>query len=254
MARPLIGITTGHLPGEGSRECRSAVQRIVVGCARAYVTEVVRAGGSALLMPPVAERDAVRAMIEGLDALLLSGGGDVAALEFDAEPHPSIRNVDVPRDRLEIEATRLAARRGLPILAICRGVQVLNIALGGDIIQDISTQIDGAIQHWSCELVPGPSHTIEVEAPSRLASLIGAGRVAVNSGHHQAVGRLAKGLRATARSPDGVIEAIEAADGRPILGVQFHPEQLADDYAQFRAIFDWFVAQARRFRRSRRKR
>jgi putative glutamine amidotransferase len=222
---------------------------VAVGTGRAYVNEIVRAGGAPLLLPLVAERDAVRAMIEAVDGLLLTGGGDVSSLEFGAEPVPGVRLIDPARDRMEIDAIRRAARRSLPILGICRGIQLLNVALGGDLVQDIPTQIKGAIRHWSSDLAPSLSHTIRVEPKSILASLIGEGRVAVDSSHHQAVGRPGKGLRVTAHATDGVVEAIEAEDRRPILGVQFHPEEIAGEHPRFRAIFEWLVKQARRFRR-----
>jgi len=250
MIRPLIGITAGHILGESSRERRQSVS---VGCGRSYVTEVVRAGGLAVLLPPVAEREAVRAAVEAVDALLLTGGGDIASLEFGAEPHPNVKLIDSVRDRMEIEAVHVAVKREMPILGICHGIQILNVALGGDLVQDIPTQIKGAIRHWSSDLLPCLSHTINVEARSLLASLIGAGKVAVNSRHHQAVGKLGKRLRVVAEAPDGVIEAIQADNGRPVLGVQFHPEEAAGEYPRFRPIFDWLVAQARRYRRLKRR-
>ena len=247
----MIGITAGHLLGEGNHARR---QYVSVGCGQPFVECVVRAGCAAVLLPPVDDRRAVRAMVDAVDALLLSGGGDVAAVEFGAEPHPNIRAVDPPRDRMELEATRLAARRGMPILAICRGIQVLNIALGGDIIQDIAAEVEKPVQHWAAELAPGLCHSIDIDQSSLLASLIGGPRVTVSSYHHQAVGRVAKGLRIVARAADGVVEALEASDGRPILGVQFHPEENAWAYPQFQAVFDWFARRARRFGRPRRSR
>jgi len=251
MKRPVIGITAGLILREAGRD---SSQYVSVGCGRSYVTEVVRAGGLAVLLPPVAEREAARTAVETMNGLLLSGGGDLASLEFGAEPHPRVRLVDPARDRMEIEAIRLAWRRGLPILGICRGIQVLNVALGGDLIQDIPAQVKGAIRHWSSDLAPCLSHSVKVEKQSLLASLLGAGKVAVNSSHHQAVGgRLAKGLRVTARAADGVIEAIEADDGRPVLGVQFHPEDIAGEHPRFRAIFDWLIAQARRYQRKQKR-
>lgn len=250
MVRPLIGITAGHMLGAAERQRR---QDVSFGCGKSFVTEVLAAGGAATILPPVGERDAVRAAIGAVDALLLSGGGDPSALEFRSEPHPNIRFVDPARDRMEIEATRLAVRRGMPILGICRGIQILNVALGGGLIQDIPSEIERPVRHWALDPTPSLSHTIDVDPGSLLASLIGEGRIAVTSIHHQAVGRVAGGLRVTARSRDGVVEAVESADGRPFLGVQFHPEETAGDRARFGAIFEWFVTQAHRYRRSRRR-
>lgn len=250
MVRPLIGVTAGHILGSAERQRR---QDVSFGCGKSFVTEVVAAGGAATLLPPSEQRDVVRAMMERVDGLLLSGGGDISALEFGAEPHPNIRIVDPPRDRMEIEATRLAVRRGIPVLGICRGIQILNVALGGGLVQDIAAEIENPVRHWALDLTPSLSHTIDVEADSILASLIGKGRIAVTSIHHQAAGRVAKGLRVTARAPDGVIEAIESSDGRPILTVQFHPEEDAGDRSRFATIFAWFIQQARRYRRSKKR-
>jgi len=250
MARPLIGITGGIIYGGGNRLRR---QEAFFGCGAAYVEQVAGSGGTPLVIPPTTERKALAPALESLDALLLSGGGDLSSLEFGAEPSPAVRYIDPPRDRTEIEAVRFAVRRRMPILAICRGIQVLNVALGGDLVQDIASEIANPIRHWSTDLLPGLTHTIEVEKGSLLASLVGAGRIAVNSTHHQAVGRLGRGLVVTARAPDGVIEAIEARDRSPILGIQFHPEEIAGEHGRFRSIFDWLVREGRRYGRARRE-
>jgi gamma-glutamyl-gamma-aminobutyrate hydrolase PuuD len=250
MARPRIGVTAGHLLGAGGPKQR---QERYIGCARDFVAAVERAGAAALLFPPSAQRELVRAMLDSVDGLLLTGGGDVDSLSFGAEPHPSIRLIDPPRDRMEIDAIRLAVQREMPVLGICRGIQMLNVALGGGLVQDIAAEVDKPVRHWNADLGDCLSHTVTVEAPSLLASLLGGGKVRVNSYHHQAVGRLAKGLRATAWAADGVIEALEAAKGRPVLGVQFHPEEVAGEHAPFQTLFDWLVREARRYRRRQRR-
>jgi len=239
MIRPLIGITVGRFLDKDKRKR--------IGCGPAYINEVALAGGSVVLLPPVAEDGSAQAMIEAVDGLLFAGGGDVHGSEFGQPHHPKANEPDRDRDRLELEAARLGAKRGLPMLGICRGIQLLNIALGGDLIQDIPSLVTTDTQHDSKRPL---AHTIAVERKSLIASLIGPGTVEVNSRHHQALGRMARGLRVAARASDGIIEAVEADDGRPILGVQFHPEDIAADYPKFRTIFEWLVTQARRFRRS----
>jgi gamma-glutamyl-gamma-aminobutyrate hydrolase PuuD len=251
MIRPLIGIIAGHQLMESKRQ---HVQDRYVGCNRPYVDCTLAAGGAPLVLPPANEREAVRAMVAAADGLMFTGGGDASALLFGAEPHPAIRLLDPMRDATEVEATRHALALGMPILAICRGIQLLNIALGGDLIQDIPSQVKGHVRHWSSDLDQVLSHSIAVEKGSLLASLIGDGKVAVNSDHHQAVGRVAKGFRVTARAADGVIEAIEPEDGRPVLAVQFHPERIAGPYPRFMPLFEWLVEAARKFRRSKKKR
>ena len=242
MVRPLIGITAARNTGTDGRER--------FGCGVPYIAQIERAGGSPVLLPPVAGRDLARAAIEAVDGLLIPGGGDIVLSAFDGKRHRKPRSPDLDRDRVEIAAIRLARRRGLPILGICYGIQILNFALGGDLIEDIPTNVAGASEHDSRSFLV---HTIETEPNSLIARLIGKKTVKVNSRHHQAVGRAARGMRATARAADGVVEAIEASDGRPILGVQFHPEDLADEHHEFRAIFDWLVKEALRFRRLRKK-
>ncbi|MBM3335125.1 gamma-glutamyl-gamma-aminobutyrate hydrolase family protein, partial [Candidatus Sumerlaeota bacterium] len=246
MIRPLIGITAGHIAGDSDGK---RGQSDSVGSRRAYLDVIVRAGGAPLLLPPTAERASIRAAMSVLDGLLLTGGGDVAPSEYDAKRSPKTRCIDRARDRTEIRAVRLALGAGQPVLAICRGIQVLNVALGGDLIQDIETEIAGAIRHCGSDPTPTVSHTITVEANNLLASLIGAGEVEVNSSHHQAAGQLGKGLRVVARAPDGVVEAIEMDDRSPALGVQFHPERMAEEQPRFQTLFNWFVEQARRCRK-----
>jgi len=242
MVRPLIGIAAARNTGIDGRER--------FGCGVSYVAQIERAGGLAVLLPPPAGRHRARAAIEAVDGLLIPGGGDIVLSAFDGKRHRKPRSPDLDRDRADIAAIRQARRRGVPILGICYGVQILNFALGGGLIEHIPAEVAGAIQHDSQSSLV---HTIETEPGSLIARLIGRKTIKVNSRHHQAVGRTARGMRATARAADGVIEAIEAGDGRPILGVQFHPEDIADRRHEFRAIFDWLVREARRFRRSRPK-
>src|SRR5205807_6934472 len=150
---------------------------------------------------------------------------------------------DAVRDEMEFEVTRLAMERGLPVLGICRGVQLLNVALGGTLVQDVPSQVRGVVKHYSQGLDTVLLHTVDIEEDSLLARLFPTPSMAVNSYHHQAVNDLGRGMRTNCRARDGVIEGIEAADGRPILGVQFHPEELTEKYPRFQALFDWLVEQ-----------
>jgi putative glutamine amidotransferase len=175
---------------------------------------------------------------------MLTGGGDVGSLFYGEEPHVASKLQDPVRDEMELEATQLALKRGLPILGICRGVQLLNVALGGTLVQDVPSQVPNALKHYSEGMDVILLHTIEIEAGTLLAHIFGTTSMAVNSYHHQAVKDVGRGLRVNSRARDGVIEGIEAADGRPILGVQFHPEECTAQYPQFRALFDWLVREA----------
>lgn len=210
-------------------------------------------GGIALVSP-----EGGAPSLEGFAGLLMVGGADIHPCYWgDTEPvHPAAK-VDDARDALEIPVARAAWALGLPILGICRGEQILNVALGGSLIQDVPS-------HFGCELAVHSAddtragevcHTIVIEEASRLAALMGVVQIGVNSSHHQAVGRIAPGLKATAWSatPDGVAEGVEAADGdRWVFGTQWHPERLVSRQDETglvaRRIFEGF-AQAAKLRK-----
>lgn len=231
--KPIIGITADR-----SMDPRGWAYHWV---SEMYVRAVERAGGVPVLLPPVPDEDTARGMARALDGLLLSGGDDIDPSHFGEPPHPDLGAVDPDRDLLELALIREARRDGMPILAICRGIQVLNVAFGGSLIQDLRAQRPDAIQHSQ----KGPrwrlSHTVEVRPGTRLAGLLGAGAHGVNSFHHQALDRIGDGLAVTAMAPDGVIEAVEATDGSWIVGVQWHPEWLVDRHPQFLKLFESFV-------------
>jgi len=207
---------------------------------------VERSGGAPVLLPLTADTTVIEAAMSALHGLLLSGGGDIVSLEFGEEPHPENTFQDPTRDRMEIEATRIALRRGIPILGICRGIQLLNVALGGTLVQHIPDEFRNAVLHRARARDVTLVHSIEIEPGSLLARVLGATRTAVNSFHHQAVKRLGKGLRVNCRAPDGVIEGVESDDGRPMLAVQCHPEDCCVRYPLFQKIFDWLVEEARK--------
>jgi len=240
--RPVIGITAGRGNQVTERHERQAV---TIGCRAEYADPIVRAGGAPILMPPVEDLKAVAAMMRPVDGLLLSGGGDIVSHVYGEEPHPENLNEDPIRDEMELEAVRLAMEMGVPIFGICRGIQTLNVALGGTLVQDIPAQVPGAFEHHNIhERGRAPVHTIDIEEESLLAKVLGTTCTTVNSRHHQAVKDTGRGLRVNCRSPDGIIEGIEADDGRPILAVQCHPEDSLEEYPLFQKLFDWLVAEA----------
>ncbi|MGB9724641.1 MAG: gamma-glutamyl-gamma-aminobutyrate hydrolase family protein [Chloroflexia bacterium] len=212
----------------------------VVGVFPAYVEAVIQAGGTPLLIPPLTEREALAALLGRLDGLILTGGLDLPPDWYGQEPHPSTKLADPRRlagDRLLAE---MALASPIPILAVCMGCQLLNIALGGDLIQDIPSQVAGALSHAPKETF----HPVRIEPGSRLAGIVGREELEVNSSHHQAVGRPGKGLRVVARAPDGVIEAVEGEGKRFLLGVQWHPERLSGREAHL-ALFRALVGAAK---------
>ncbi len=207
-----------------------------------YVRAVERAGGIPLVLPPL--RDAARApeFLASVDALVLTGGEDIDPAHYGAEPHPTVGPFNAERDATEIALARAAHERRIPTLAICRGVQLLNVALGGSLVQDIPSERPGPIDHDPKGDRASRVHVIAVEPGSALASALGTTTLAANSFHHQSVDALAQGLRVTARAPDGIIEGVEwTADDWWVLGVQWHPEELTEtaenwDRSLFRAL------------------
>jgi putative glutamine amidotransferase len=194
----------------------------------------------------------VDAALDGVDGLLLTGGDDVAPVRYGQEPHPSVIEVAPERDAFEIGLVAEARRRGLPVLAICRGIQVMNVAFGGSLVQDIPSEVPGALDH-SLKVPPhrafDHAHDVWVEDDSRLATLLrerlnGSDSCSVNSRHHQAVKQVAEGFRVVATAPDGVVEAIEDPSARFCIGVQWHPENFWRT-GEFRALFEGLVEATR---------
>lgn len=187
----------------------------------AYVDAVRLAGGRPVILPPgEQESDALLALVDGL---ILSGGGDMDPGLYGGTNHPAIYMVDAERDCSELALVRLAVEEQYPTLAICRGIQVLNVALGGDLVEHIPDVYGEEVIHRL--LPPGPAdHTVQVASDTHLAQILGQTELSVRSWHHQALKRLGRGLRPAAWAPDGVIEAVESENQAWLVGVQWHPE------------------------------
>ncbi|MEP7000365.1 MAG: gamma-glutamyl-gamma-aminobutyrate hydrolase family protein [bacterium] len=176
---------------------------------------------------PVLTPAAADVMLDGMDGLVLTGGEDIDPGHYGESAHPALGDIHAGRDSFELALMRSAMARRLPTLAICRGIQIANVALGGTLVQDIPSERPGAIEHEGQWPRDSRVHGVQVDARSRLALALGAAELRVNSFHHQAVGTLAPGLTAVAHSSDGVIEGVEStADNWWMLGVQWHPEEL----------------------------
>lgn len=216
--------------------------------AEAYYASIIEAGGVPLLIPPYAERDALLVTLSRIDALLLTGGADIDPRYMNEEPDYSLlHTINERRDEQELLLAALAARRGIPILGICRGVQVLAAALGGSVHQDIYAAMGGGLlaHDQSPKERHEATHNVLMVHGSRLQTIFGCDCLGVNSFHHQAVKGVPAGFAVAAYSSDGVIEGIEAVDGRPIIGVQWHPESfiMNGDYCMM-PIFNWLVEEA----------
>jgi putative glutamine amidotransferase len=215
-----------------------------VGYLKNYSDAVGKAGGVAVTLPwPFAPGQA-DLLVERLDGILLPGGHDVDPTYYDEAPHPQLGSIDADHDAAEIALARatLAARK--PLFCICRGMQVLNVALGGSLYQDLAAQYPGALNHDQDDYLLTP-HTIDVVSGSRLHAILGATSLAVNSLHHQAVCRISERLVVTARAPDGIVEAVEIPDQPFALAVQYHPEALVDGDPLALLLFTAFVQSCR---------
>lgn len=241
--KPVIGLTGNFAEGE-----TRLVER--------YYKGIAEAGGVPVVIPPLADKDVIINTLDSLDGLMLTGGGDINPLWAGEEPSPRLHSINRERDEAELLAVRLAYNRQIPMLGICRGIQVLVTALDGEVEQDIAEGMQAG------RLTPGghallkhsqdadrrePTHTVIIEKDSALYGIYGTGTLAVNSFHHQSVRKCGARFKVTAVAPDGIIEAIESSEYKSIMGVQWHPEWLEDSGP---ALFGWLVGRAVEFSRA----
>ncbi len=250
MLYPLIGV-----PCHNDRSARWS-GFVIQAQGRAYIEAIAAAGGIPLLIPLNLSGPALRALCDSLDGILLAGGEDVTPMMYGETPHEKLGEVDEERDRVELELARLALADGVPLLGVCRGIQMLNVAAGGTLYQDIAAQRPGALKHdYHTAEYPRDylAHQVHVVPDSRLATALGVTVTTVNSRHHQAVKATAPGMVVVARSPDGIVEGIESPAHLFAVGVQWHPENLATDAEGRRGLFEAFVAAAREWKERRGK-
>jgi putative glutamine amidotransferase len=206
---------------------------------------VENAGAVPVLLPTVADRSIISRYLGIVDGLILSGGVDIDPALYHESPHPVLGEIDRARDAAEIALVREALDEDVPMFAICRGIQILNVAMGGTLYQDLPSQHPSPVVHRQDEAGFARSefiHDISIEAGSRLRAIVRGDAMPTNSLHHQAVREVADGLVVTARAPDGVVEAAEVPDRRYVLAVQFHPEETAPHDERSRRLFEAFVA------------
>ena len=229
--QPVIGITGNF----GDETCKLG---------QGYYQSVVAAGGVPMIIPPVEDVNTLVNTLDHIDALILSGGADINPLFGGDEPSPRLGGINRQRDLPELMITRLAYNRQIPILAICRGIQTLAVALGGKVAQDISIQ--ASIKHSQEADRAEQTHSIKIAEDSILRRLYGEEKIYVNSFHHQAVKETGDKFRVVAKSPDGIIEAMESSEYKSIIGVQWHPECLDEG----KPLFRWLVEEAKAFRKA----
>ena len=225
--RPIIGITTNYVDGDAILRDR-------------YYKQVIAAGGIPILIPPVADKDVIVNTLNHIDGLLLTGGGDYNPLWAGQEPQKGLQGINAERDLPELLITRLAYNRQIPMLGICRGIQTLAMVLGGEVVQDIAASLKHS-QEADRSL---PTHSIKITPDSSLYNIYGKEKIYVNSFHHQAVGDAGSRFRVIALSEDGIVEAIESTEYKPIMGVQWHPEWLQEEGQK---LFRWLVVHAGEF-------
>ena len=215
----------------------------MVAVGETYIRAITRAGGTPVIIPPITQPDDVPVLLERLDGLLLSGGEDIAPRHYGQKGESWMGRVDENRDAMELGLTRAWLTKAKPLLAICRGIQVLNVAIGGTLYQDISTNMPDALDHTYVPARPMEIsiHPVNIESGSQLAKVLGGTSFEVNSAHHQAVCVPGVGAQVVADAPDGVIEAIELSHHNYCIGVQWHPEAMVKLSETMMPLFISFI-------------
>lgn len=239
--RPLIGLTTSTVSAaESGSSARFSVMAV-------YCRAVAAAGGSPVLIPGLGDAEAAEVIQSHLDGILFTGGVDIHPRRYGQEVHPGCEVVDEERDATELALAELARNAALPVLGICRGIQLINVAWGGTLVQDLGMQRPGSEDHRaSTPEPPRAVHNLMINRGSRLATALGADHIPANSMHHQAVDLLAPGFEITARAEDGTVEAIEFSGSQFVMAVQCHPEHLYHNDERWLGFFAALVDEARR--------
>lgn len=247
-ARPIIGIPTQTLQSLGGVSAEIPPSWVM---SQRYIVTLTNAGAVSWLIPLI-DDETLRAIYESLDGVFLPGGADVDPVSYGRDPHALCDKTDRERDRVELALARWAIEDRKPVLGVCRGMQIINLAAGGTLYQDLAEQMAGSIKH---DYFPfGGSnlrrdylaHEVDVVPDSRLAHVFGGGALKVNSMHHQGVREIGNGLVVTATAPDGLVEGVEGADEGYVVGVQWHPEALTDTQDDAKRLFAEFVETAAR--------
>ncbi len=241
MTTPIIGVTpSGDTNAAGVR---------MYSVAADYTTAIERAGGLPVILPLHLENP--ETFLDALDGVVFTGGGDIEPSLFNQEKHETTNSIDEERDTFEIALMKAAFARDVPILAICRGVQVMNVERGGTLIQDIPSQTDSTMEHSQRRVGAdehAPFQTAAVQGGDHpVSQALAEGDVSINSFHHQALGEVPDSLQVVATSDDGIIEAVYAPDATYAVGTQWHPERLAAEHAEHQALFDNLVQAARTY-------
>jgi putative glutamine amidotransferase len=232
MKRPLIGITCNYYPAQDDRDFSRG--RDVNYLQVDYHKYLENAGGIPILLPVLHNKEVLQQTIARIDALFLSGGVDIAPEFYNEEIYNEEWPGEIPRSQFEIDVFKIALQQNKPVFGICRGLQVINVAMGGTLYQDLGKQRN-LDNHRVIQGKPVPHHNVILETDSWLHKVIGDTTIRVNSSHHQAIKTVAPGLKITAKSDDGVIEGIESTNSNFVVAVQWHPERMEADHAKILA-------------------
>jgi putative glutamine amidotransferase len=230
--KPIIGLTS---------QFEYSVSRKFNKLNYTYIDAVVKGGGVPIIIPILKNLDDLDKYLDSVDGIIFTGGEDISPLLFGEDPTKEVDTICYDRDKIELELFKRAYSRGMPILGICRGLQLINVALGGTLYQDINSQLPNSLGHISTYNIEGGYHSIDIINDTILYDILGKEKINVNSQHHQSVKELGKNLRVNALSSDGVIEGIETTTGNFVLGVQFHPEAMIEEAKEFINIFEYFI-------------
>ena len=230
--KPIIGLTS---------QFEYSVSRKFNKLNYTYIDAVVKGGGVPIIIPILKNLDDLDKYLDSVDGIIFTGGEDISPLLFGEDPTKEVDTICYDRDKIELELFKRAYNRGMPILGICRGLQLINVALGGTLYQDINSQLPNSLGHISTYNIEGGYHSIDIINDTILYDILGKEKINVNSQHHQSVKELGKNLRVNALSSDGVIEGIETTTGNFVLGVQFHPEAMIEETKEFINIFEYFI-------------
>jgi putative glutamine amidotransferase len=243
MQKPLIGITAGEI-----YNLQYPWAPVTHGQRHTFIDSVIRAGGVPVILPLTDQKDVIDNWADKIDGLLLSSGNDVHPEQYGEKPYKKLHDPSTLRDEVELRLLEKVLEKDIPILAICRGMQLLNIIKGGTLYQDINTDLPRSLNHnHSVELenMEYVAHSMTINQDSKLYKILGVKKIDTNTQHHQAIKKLGKGLKVTSRSDDDIIEAIETDDNRFIIGVQGHPESLDRVLPEWDKLFEAFVTSAK---------
>lgn len=238
MKKPVIGIVGNILFEQGG--AFPGYKRAYVN--NDYVEAVSNAGGVPVILPLISDKAAIKQQIKNVDGIVISGGYDVNPLVYGEEPLQSLEFIYPERDEYDMQVIKEAVKLNKPVLGICRGLQILNVAFGGTLYQDLSLIKDCSIKHRQSSKPYAIGHTVEIQNGTKLFDILGE-KIITNSFHHQAIKEVGSGLKVSARAKDGVIEGIEAEKGF-IIGVQWHPEMLAGKHVEMLGLFKELVKQS----------